>query len=597
MPVLPPSAYDELPSSKLPNLTGRYIGSGRYKLVERIGQGSFGIVYLGQDTRTTPRKTVAIKNTVEGRNTSVRAEIDLQRRAGEASPDGVLGIIEVIDDDDWDQTFIVTEYCNEGDLFDYVFGKGRRKFRDEEFMRSIFLQIIDAVMACHEKGIYHRDLKPENILCVDGGERILLTDFGFATTEEFASEFGMGTEYYMSPEVLGGLNIRVRGYSPALADIWALGTLMLVMVNGGIFPWKKAVLGEVYFYHFLMHNHDYLAHIYGLSGEFNDLLKCIFTANPRNRISLEEMRLRVKTMRTFRAYRPHVPRRSKKAKMLLKEARRARVVETMEMPTYEGKGKGVDRRPQPERRTSLNKLLYADIRGHRSTASDYAHSDSDSYSSSSSLGSSSFEALREDCLPSSNNISVGSRQWPANDVLRPSTAAAVDAMMSSFLNGADIDSITQVETAPHPIPTLPSRQRSPSPRRTQLVVRNPSPPSTDSETSSSSNYDDSDSAEAITPETHAAAAAGKVSTFDLAQPQSETNNAAQNVTGEIPIILVPAGKLPATQTVNGGGNDNYTASENMLMVAARRMRMRRAAKQQVIAAQVVADKAGMPFLL
>lgn len=197
MPYLSAHYYADLPSGKLPDLTGRYIGSGRYKLVEKIGQGSFGIIYLGQNMRTNPRQYVAIKCTVEGRNTSIRSEIELQAQAGAATA-GVLGIQDVIDDEDWNLTFIVTDYCPDGDLFEAIHTE-KRRFRDVEHVRSIFLQILDAVMVLHEKGIYHRDLKPENVLCLDGGNRVVLTDFGFATTEMYTAQFGMGTETYMSP--------------------------------------------------------------------------------------------------------------------------------------------------------------------------------------------------------------------------------------------------------------------------------------------------------------------------------------------------------------------------------------------------------------
>lgn len=190
--------YADQPSSKLPDLTGRFIGAGRFKLLKQIGQGSFGIVYLGQNMKTEPRELVAIKCPVEGRNTSIRREIELQARAG-ASSSNVLGIHEVIDDEDWELTFIVTDYCPDGDLFDKIYGDDRNYFRDEERVRSVFLQILDGVAACHAQGIYHRDLKPENILCMDGGERILVTDFGFATTATSTGQFGMGTETYMSP--------------------------------------------------------------------------------------------------------------------------------------------------------------------------------------------------------------------------------------------------------------------------------------------------------------------------------------------------------------------------------------------------------------
>ena len=57
-------------------------------------------------------------------------------------------------------------------------------------IRTVFLQIVDAVEYCHSMGIFHRDLKPENILCTRGGSRICIADFGLATSERLSTDFG-----------------------------------------------------------------------------------------------------------------------------------------------------------------------------------------------------------------------------------------------------------------------------------------------------------------------------------------------------------------------------------------------------------------------
>lgn len=299
-----------------------------------------------------------------------------------------------------------------------------------------------------------------------------------------------------------------------------------------------------------MHDPDYLATVYSLSQELNDVIKCIFTANPRNRISLEELRARVVGMREFRVQ--GVSQASGPSSSDLKK---------MEEVMAVGKGKGkVVERPKLEnnRLASLHQLLAANIIRRCS--------DSDS-----SLESASFEALRND------DISIGSQQWPSG--LAPVNNAP---LMSAFLGGDDIDSITCVETMA--VAPRPARRRMP------LTVMNPSPPSSDSDSDSGSNYDsdsdsdDSDSdEEAITPETHAvdAATAGDVPEFEL--NQSESADAVAGLTMPIlpppPLALrIPKSKLPvAAAVVEPTPTDGtYSAGQNMLMIAARRMRMRRA---------------------
>lgn len=86
-------------------------------------------------------------------------------------------------------TFIVMDYLSGGDLFAMIADRGRY-IGDDELVRSVFLQIIDALAYCHAMGIYHRDLKPENILCSADGTKVVLADFGLATTEAISTDFG-----------------------------------------------------------------------------------------------------------------------------------------------------------------------------------------------------------------------------------------------------------------------------------------------------------------------------------------------------------------------------------------------------------------------
>ena len=95
--------------------------------------------------------------------------------------------------DDREHTYVIMEYCPEGDLISNITERGR--YLGEE----AFLQILDAVPHCHRLGIYHGDLKPKNILVTQGGHQVKLADFGLATTQPYATEFGCGSTFYMSP--------------------------------------------------------------------------------------------------------------------------------------------------------------------------------------------------------------------------------------------------------------------------------------------------------------------------------------------------------------------------------------------------------------
>jgi serine/threonine protein kinase len=85
------------------------------------------------------------------------------------------------------------------------------------------LQLVDAVEYIHSKGIYHRDIKPENIFLSSSGA-MKLGDFGLVTREEWSYETTVGSDRYMAPEQYDSAG---AGYSPAQADIWAIGICLL----------------------------------------------------------------------------------------------------------------------------------------------------------------------------------------------------------------------------------------------------------------------------------------------------------------------------------------------------------------------------------
>jgi serine/threonine protein kinase len=99
--------------------------------------------------------------------------------------------------DSQDHTYILMEYCPEGDLHSNFTEKGR--YVDDNIAMANALQILDAASHYYRKEIYHRYLKPENILATQGGQQVKLANFGLATNERYATEFGCESTFFMPP--------------------------------------------------------------------------------------------------------------------------------------------------------------------------------------------------------------------------------------------------------------------------------------------------------------------------------------------------------------------------------------------------------------
>jgi serine/threonine protein kinase len=144
-------------------------------------------------------------------------ELFCHRRLG-AHPN-IVNLIHSFETDA--HVYIVLEFCSRGDLYEAIrSGSGPL---ETEHVRRFMLELVDAVAYMHSKGIYHRDIKPENIFLTESGS-MKLGDFGLATTDKWSFETTVGSDRYMSPEQYDSDG---AGYSPAQADIWAIGICLL----------------------------------------------------------------------------------------------------------------------------------------------------------------------------------------------------------------------------------------------------------------------------------------------------------------------------------------------------------------------------------
>ena len=208
---------------------------GPYRLLERIGEGGMGIVYMAEQTEPV-RRRVALKLIKAGMDSAqVIARFEAERQAlammdhpniarvldagttGGGRPYFVMELVKGVP---------ITEYCD----------RARLPLRGR---LELFEQVCRAVQHAHQKGVIHRDLKPTNVLVTlhDGTPVPKVIDFGIAkATGEKLTERTLftgfaqlvGTPLYMSPEQAGlsGLDVDTR------SDVYSLGVLLYELLTG-----------------------------------------------------------------------------------------------------------------------------------------------------------------------------------------------------------------------------------------------------------------------------------------------------------------------------------------------------------------------------
>jgi serine/threonine protein kinase len=209
--------------------------AGRYTLVEKIGEGGMGAVWVAKQTEPVKRKVALklIKAGMDSRAVLQRFEQERQALALMDHPN----IARVFDGG-------LTPDRRPFFIMELVNGLPLHKFCDEAKLGirqrlELFTAICQAVQHAHQKGIVHRDLKPANILVtlVDGRGVPKVIDFGVAkavagrlTDESLSTQFGavIGTFEYMAPEQAGyaGEDIDTR------ADIYSLGVILYELLTG-----------------------------------------------------------------------------------------------------------------------------------------------------------------------------------------------------------------------------------------------------------------------------------------------------------------------------------------------------------------------------
>jgi tRNA A-37 threonylcarbamoyl transferase component Bud32 len=202
--------------------------AGRYRLLETIGRGGMGVVWLAHDDLLD--RPVAVKEVIhramsdEERVAFNRRTIREARAAGRLDHPSVVVVHDVIEEDG--RPWIVMQLVRSRSLGEVVRTGGPL---DPRAVAEIGTQVLDALRAAHASGVLHRDVKPENVLLTEGG-RVVLTDFGIATMPEETALTTTGnlsgTPAFMAPERLQG-----RPAAPE-SDLWSLGATLYAAVEG-----------------------------------------------------------------------------------------------------------------------------------------------------------------------------------------------------------------------------------------------------------------------------------------------------------------------------------------------------------------------------
>ena len=355
------------------NLLGHRIADGRLELVQVLGLGAYGVVYLARDlhhhhgayaSTSSHQASASLAAAKQGHASGYYAVkclnkvgLDARQRAFQrreimlhtmaSSHPNVVTLHRVIDDPQDPCVYVVLDYCPDGDLFSmitetqrYMLPSSATRAAEEQgidvaftqdrlnmdaLIRDVFDQILDAVEFCHQMGIYHRDLKPENILCLRGGARVVLADFGLATGDKTSSDFGCGSTFYMGPECQGGITSRLASYSTAANDVWSLGVILVNLICGRN-PWKQACPADDTFREYLR-NPDFLKEILPISEGVNSILKRVFTFRAEARCSIADLRKMVRSVDRLTATAAEIKSRQEMARQAAAEAHAARQAE------------------------------------------------------------------------------------------------------------------------------------------------------------------------------------------------------------------------------------------------------------------------------
>lgn len=269
----------------------------QYSVGKTVGIGFFGKVRRA--VHKASKHVVAIKAIARGKLEEIantygsvsyyKVEIEILKSLRHPN---VVELFQVIETDH--TIFLILEFANGGELFDYIASKGRLQ---ENEAADLFKQLILGLEFCHARNIFHRDLKTENILLErkktaasssnkrSGFElQLKISDFGLGRKGNGNSNHlfrtSCGSPFFSCPDKVSGIP-----YRGDLSDIWSCGVILYVMLVGAL-PFVANTLPGV-FQKITTVNYSIPDH---LSFDASDLISRILVKDPLSRLTLEEIK-------------------------------------------------------------------------------------------------------------------------------------------------------------------------------------------------------------------------------------------------------------------------------------------------------------------
>ncbi|KAI8065429.1 hypothetical protein BC940DRAFT_258943 [Gongronella butleri] len=252
---------------------------GDYYVGKTLGKGASGRVKLGVHKHTGEQVAIKIISKAHlaanpAIEKAVRREIAIMKLIRHPN---VMSLVDVIDDANSSEVYLILEYVQGGELFEYLVSRGR--LSDSEARRH-FQQIILGLDYCHHHLICHRDLKPENLL-LDNQNNIKIADFGMASLQPMGSmlETSCGSPHYASPEIVAGMP-----YNGSASDIWSCGVILYALLTGHL-PFDdeniRQLLKKVKAGKYTMPN--------DISKTAQDLIRRILVVDPSKRLTMKQI--------------------------------------------------------------------------------------------------------------------------------------------------------------------------------------------------------------------------------------------------------------------------------------------------------------------
>ncbi|CAH0549237.1 unnamed protein product [Brassicogethes aeneus] len=281
--------------------SGMYLQLNQYKLMDSIGQGSYGIVKLAyneEDDTHYAMKILSKKKLLKKAGIFGRLPPRKEKTGNIAHPvhkvyreiailkkldhPNVVKLVEVLDDPVEDHLYLVFELLERGQVLEVPTDKPLL----EEEAWAYFRDVILGIEYLHYQRIIHRDIKPANLLLSENN-RVQIADLGvcneFHGSDAFLSSTA-GTPAFTAPEALGEQR---AGFSGKGADIWSMGVTLYAFVYGKIPFFDDNIIG---LYQKIKNQAVYFPESPEVSDNLKDLIRKMLIKDPTNRITLPEIK-------------------------------------------------------------------------------------------------------------------------------------------------------------------------------------------------------------------------------------------------------------------------------------------------------------------